>query len=49
MTVDDRRARPPRARVSLRLSVSLLLIGTVVAVGVVVGIYNYSSDVADRA
>ena len=42
MTVDDRRARSPRTRVSLLLSLSLLLIGTVVAVGVVVGIYNYS-------
>ena len=49
MTVDDRHVRPPRFRVSLQLAVSLLLIGTVVAVGVVVGLYNYCSDVADRA
>ena len=42
MNADDRHARPPRFRVSLQLALSLLLIGTVVAVGVVVGIYNYS-------
>ena len=41
MTVDDRQARPRRFRVSLQLAVSLLLIGTVVAVGVAVGIYDY--------
>ncbi|HWZ70490.1 MAG TPA: HD domain-containing phosphohydrolase [Casimicrobiaceae bacterium] len=41
MHADDSRAHPPRFRVSLQLAVSLLLIGTAVAVGVVVGVYNY--------
>jgi hypothetical protein len=42
MNADDQQARPQRFRVSLQLAVSLLLIGTVVAVGVVVGIYDYT-------
>jgi hypothetical protein len=40
MTVDDRRARPPRPRSRCGSHIAAL-IGTIVAVGVVVGIYNY--------